>query len=103
MTGSRGAEPEPGIWMAGFTTGEIDPGRDGRRPYVGLRMAGLQAPVPRERLQADRRTDRLEVLRVAHGSNPSYLTPEEKAAVEEMIGGWPDPIGGADAWCRPVG
>ncbi|MHA6793623.1 hypothetical protein ACVGVM_08925 [Pseudonocardia bannensis] len=102
MTGSRGTRPEPGIWMAGFTTGEVDPGSgdrspgDGaagqkRRPRVGLRMTGLQSPVPRDRLRTDRRTERLEVLRVAHGSNPSYLTPEEKAAVEEMIGGWPHP------------
>jgi hypothetical protein len=102
VTGPTGARPEPGIRMAGYTTGQIlensqgdeywldEAEREKRRPYIGVRMS-LVDPVPRQRLTQDPRTRDMEVLRVPRISNPSFLTHEEKQAVEEMMGGWPEP------------
>lgn len=99
----RRSAPISGIHMAGYTTGTIVPDARGdeywldeaerrkRRPYIGLRMR-LVTVLPRERLVDDPRTARLEVLRVPQGSNPSYLSRAETAAVEEMMGGWPEPV-----------
>lgn len=98
----RKGVPESGIHMAGYTTGSVHRDQDGDeywldeterrklRPYVGLRMAAVDV-IPRRLIVEDSRTARMEVLRVPQGSNPSYLTHSEKAAVEEMMGGWPSP------------
>jgi hypothetical protein len=83
VTGARGADPEPGIWMTGATTGRID--RGGERPRAGLDLALLDAPLPREVLRADPRTARMEVLRAAQMSNPSVLTGGEHAAVVDLL------------------
>lgn len=103
VTGRSGRKPEPGIWMAGFTTGEIiDNGQGDEywldeaeqrkpRPYVELSMTQLDPVLLRERVAADVRTARMEILRNPQMGNPSYLTHDEKAAVEEMIGSWPAP------------
>jgi hypothetical protein len=32
------------------------------------------------------------VPRVPQGSNPSYLTHAEKAAIEKIMGGWPTQV-----------
>jgi hypothetical protein len=83
VSGSAGADPEPGIWMVGRTTGEVDRVRD--RPRVGLVLEALAVPVPREVLRADPRTARMEVLRSAQTANPSVVTPAEYAAIVELL------------------
>jgi hypothetical protein len=98
--GPTGGEPMPGVWMVGRTTGAVfDDSGDGywldrtrgqeRSIYVGLAMSQLASPVPRGLLEVDPRTSKLEIFRSVQMSNPSYLTPDEKKAVDEMIGGWP--------------
>ncbi|HEY8588369.1 MAG TPA: hypothetical protein VIL55_02340 [Naasia sp.] len=85
VSGPRGATPEPGIWMRGRMTGELDHG--GHRPRAGLALALLDAPLPREVLRADPRTARMEVLRSAQTSNPSVVLPAEWAAIEGLLAG----------------
>jgi hypothetical protein len=87
VSGAAGNDPEPGIWMVGRTTGPVR--RDRTRPRVGLAMTRLPAPVTRERLRADPRTARLEVLRAPQMSNPSVVTPAELAVIAEFVGDWP--------------
>jgi hypothetical protein len=72
--------------MVGWATGVVE--RDLGRPRVELEMILIPAVVPREQLRADLRTARLEVLRVPQLSNPSVVTPGEKAVIEELIGRW---------------
>jgi hypothetical protein len=87
VSGARGSVPEPGVWMLGRTTGELDGA--GPRPRAGLDLALLDAPLPREVLRADPRTARMEVLRAAQTGNPSVLTPAEHAAVVDLLGAGP--------------
>ncbi|WP_433274657.1 hypothetical protein ACQPZA_26075 [Pseudonocardia xinjiangensis] len=87
VSGNATSVPEPGIWMVGRTTGVITRGEP--RPRVGLAMTLLPEVLPREQLRADPRTAGLEVLRAPQMSNPSIVSPEEKAVIEELIGGWP--------------
>jgi hypothetical protein len=87
VSGSAASVPEPGIWMVGRTTGVVE--RDLARPRVGLAMTLLPAVVPRELLRAAPRTSGMEVLRVPQMSNPSVVTPGERAVIEELIGRWP--------------
>jgi hypothetical protein len=84
VSGSSSAEPRPGIWMVGRTTGEIDRGRS--RPRIGLALDPLAEPLPRAELRADQRTARLEVLRVPQTSNPSVVSPAEWEAITELLG-----------------
>lgn len=83
VSGARGSVPEPGIWMRGRTTGEID--RTGPRPRLGLDLALLDVPLPREVLRADPSTAGMEVLRAAQTSNPSVLRPEEWAVIAGLL------------------
>ena len=88
VSGAEGADPTPGVWMVGRTTGAVrDP--DGPRPRVGLALRRLAEPVARAELRADPRTARMEVLRAPQMGNPSVLTPAELAALAERIGDWP--------------
>jgi hypothetical protein len=87
VSGGAASVPRPGIWMVGRTTGSVE--RDRRRPRIGLAMTLLPTALPRERLRADGRTARLEVLRAPQMSNPSVVTPAERSAIEELLGGWP--------------
>ncbi len=91
VTGAAGRRPSPGLWMARPTTGDVDE-RDPCRPRIGLRLVRLTAAVRREEIAADPRSAGAEVLRVPQGSNPSFLTPAETAAVAElMTASWPSP------------
>lgn len=100
VTGPRHASLAPGIWLAGRTTGELFEGqgdeywldpREGKRlsTFAGLRLSLLPQPLTRTTLAADPATSSMEVLRQPQMSNPSYLTPAEKEALERMIGTWP--------------
>lgn len=80
----------PGVWAFGELTGA--PVRDPEGPdpklRVPLRLHWLEEAdrVPRPTLLADPRLDRLEVLRMPQGSNPSFVTPQELAAIEHHAG-----------------
>jgi hypothetical protein len=88
---------EPGVHALGELTAE--PGvRDGG-PVVAVRLTRLGAPVPRADLLADPATRDAEVLRMPAGSNPSWLSAGQFAAVlahlprgerpEGELGPWP--------------
>ncbi len=69
----------PGVHATGVLAGEVGQGGDG--PAVTVRFTLLPAPVPRTELLADPAARDAEVLRMPAGSNPSYLTPAQYAAV----------------------
>ena len=69
----------PGVHATGVVAGEV--GEDGSGPLVHVRLTLLAEPVPRADLLADPGFADAEVLRVPAGSNPSYLTPAQHAAL----------------------
>ena len=70
----------PGVHALGRLTGEPDAQDDGR-PAVPVRLTLLPEPVSRADLSADPRTREAEVLRMPAGSNPSWLSADQFAAV----------------------
>jgi hypothetical protein len=72
-----------GVWGIGHLTGEPRPDPDGGRLMVPMDLVVWEpaARVSRDRLRADDRLRALEVLRQPQGSNPSYLTKDQFAAV----------------------
>jgi hypothetical protein len=85
----------PGVHALGEVTGEAEE-RDGG-PVVPVRLTRLPAPVARADLLADPAARDAEVLRMPAGSNPSWLSPEQYAAVlahlpphpRAALGPWP--------------
>ena len=69
----------PGVHALGTITGEVD--EDGYGPVVAVRLMLLPEPVPRGALLADPRARDAEVLRMPAGSNPSWLSADQYAAV----------------------
>ena len=69
----------PGVHATGVVAGEVT--EDDGGPSVHVRVTLLSAPVPRADLLADPVARDAEVLRMPAGSNPSYLTPAQYAAV----------------------
>jgi hypothetical protein len=69
----------PGVHAAGVLAGDV--AEDERGPLVHVRLTLLAAPVPRADLVADPVASAAEVLRMPAGSNPSYLTAPQYAAV----------------------
>jgi hypothetical protein len=75
----RSGRDRPGVHATGTL---VDgPGADEDGPVAVVRLTLLPAPVPRADLLADPATRDAEVLRMPAGSNPSYLTPAQYAAV----------------------
>ena len=91
LTGPARATPPPGIWMAGYATGEVcqDPNEPARTRVHLVEMTRLPVPLPRDRLREHPDLAELEVIRQPFGPNPSYLTRAEQQAVQDLIGGWP--------------
>jgi hypothetical protein len=77
----------PGVHALGQLTGEVT--EDGGSPTVPVAFTLLGQPVPRAALLADPATRDAEVLRMPAGSNPSWLSPAQYAAVLELAGGDP--------------
>jgi hypothetical protein len=79
----------PGIHARGWTTGRV---RDETMP---VELSALGAPVLRADLLHHPDLADLEVLRMPAGSNPSYVTLEQLAALHELCDelgrGAPDP------------
>ncbi|MGY1709558.1 hypothetical protein ACI8AC_08615 [Geodermatophilus sp. SYSU D00758] len=76
---------EPGVHALGRVTGEPEEGPDG--PAVPVRLTRLVGHVPRADLLADPAVRDAEVLRVPAGSNPSWLSPAQYAAVLARLPG----------------
>jgi hypothetical protein len=96
VSGSDARGPMPGIWAVGQTTsdtlaGDGDPSganssaaRHGDiRVQLSLRL--LDEPVPRAVLRHVAALERLEVLRIPAGSNPSWVTDFEFAALLALV------------------
>jgi hypothetical protein len=69
----------PGVHALGEIAGEAEE-RDGG-PVVDVRLTRLPSPVPRADLLADPAARDAEVLRMPAGSNPSWLSAGQYAAV----------------------
>ncbi len=69
----------PGVHATGVLASEVAVGDGG--PVAVARLTLLPAPLPRADLLADPVARDAEVLRMPAGSNPSYLTPAQYAAV----------------------
>ena len=81
----------PGVHALGELTGGAEPGDDGWA--VRLRLTLLAEPVARTDLLSDPVAREAEVLRMPAGSNPSWLSPAQFAAVlaragEDRLGSW---------------
>jgi hypothetical protein len=76
---------DPGVHALGELTAEPDEGSDG--PVVGVRFTRLPSPVPRAELLDDPAAATAEVLRMPAGSNPSWLSAAEFAAVLARLRG----------------
>jgi hypothetical protein len=77
----------PGVHALGRLTGE--PAGDGGGPEVPVAFTLLAEPVPRTALLADPAARNAEVLRMPAGSNPSWLSPAQYAAVLALAAGDP--------------
>lgn len=84
VSGGDPATP-PGIHAQGRTTGVPSPG-PGSQLDLPVVLSPLAAPVPRSELLAHPTLGRLEVLRMAAGSNPSFLTRSE---LRDLRAQWP--------------
>ncbi|WP_448608130.1 hypothetical protein [Geodermatophilus sp. URMC 60] len=79
---------DPGVHALGEVTGGVEE-RDGG-PVVPVRLTRLPAPVARADLLADPAAHDAEVLRMPAGSNPSWLSPHQYAAVLAHLPPRPD-------------
>jgi hypothetical protein len=81
-SGSR-ARRRYGVWGIGHLTGVPRPDPDAGRLIVPMDLLVWEPSVrvSREQLRADDRLLGLEVLRQPQGSNPSYLTNDQFAAI----------------------
>ena len=74
----------PGVHALGVLTAAPADGPDG--PAVGVRWTRLAEPVDRTELLADPAVREAEVLRMPAGSNPSWLSAAQYAAVLTHVG-----------------
>jgi hypothetical protein len=74
----------PGVHALGEVSGDVEDRGDG--PVVPVRLTLLVAPIPRADLLADPRMQDAEVLRMPAGSNPSWLSAAQFAAVLDRAG-----------------
>ncbi len=85
-SGSRGRLPY-GLWGSGVLTGPVvpEPG-DGRwRVPLDLVIDDPARWIPRARLRADPRLAELEVFRQPQAANPSFLTVDQFAALQDHV------------------
>jgi hypothetical protein len=85
----------PGVHALGTVSGEVSSGADG--PVVPVRFTLLAEPVARADLLADPDARQAEVLRMPAGSNPSWLSAGQYAAVLARTGAPRGPDGGTGA------
>jgi hypothetical protein len=75
----------PGVHAVGTATGPAE--HDAGGPVLPVRLTLLAKPVPRADLLADPRMRDAEVLRMPAGSNPSWLSAGQLAAVLDRLPG----------------
>lgn len=75
---------DPGVHALGSLTAVPVEGDDG--PVVPVEFTLLPVPLPRAVVLADPVTREAEVLRMPAGSNPSWLSGEQYAAVLDRVG-----------------
>jgi hypothetical protein len=75
----------PGVHALGMLAGTPDTDADGQ-PAVPVRLTLLGDPVPRAELLADPVARHAEVMRMPAGSNPSWLSADQFAAVLDRAG-----------------
>jgi hypothetical protein len=73
----------PGVHAVGTLAGP--PAEDVDGPIVAVHLTLLTEPVPRGELLADPYTQDAEVLRMPAGSNPSWLSATQFAAVRVRV------------------
>ncbi|SDU93345.1 EVE domain-containing protein [Microlunatus sagamiharensis] len=92
-----------GVWGLGHVVGPAEPWTDGDRGWwlddaarhalrarVEVHVPLLDDPLPVAELRAAGVTD-LEVQRVPQGSNPSWVSRDQLAALEPLLPPWPSP------------
>jgi hypothetical protein len=86
-SGSRRRDGAYGIWGSGRLAGppQRDAADDGWSVPLDLVIAPPPDRLPREVLRADRELAGLEVLRQPQGSNPSFVTVREFAAIQRHL------------------
>lgn len=77
--------PRGGVHAVGTLTTPPAPDDDPDGPRIGVRLLRLAAPVPRSDLLGHPAFAATEVLRVPAGSNPSFLRPDETAALIDLL------------------
>lgn len=95
-----GKQIEPGIWGVGWVTGPSywgqpvagdywldEEARKNADLFADVDIALLGAPVSRAAFMSSAVLCGAEVVKAAWASNPSYLTPEEFAALLDLLGG----------------
>jgi hypothetical protein len=80
----RSGRDRPGVHALGVLTGPVREEAGG--PVVPVRFTPLAEPVPRAELLADPVFRAAEVIRMPAGSNPSWLTAGQYAAVLARAG-----------------
>jgi hypothetical protein len=97
----RSGATDPGVCAVGVVSGEIYETAGG--PVVPVLLRLLPAPVPRADLLADPGFRDAEVLRMPAGSNPSWLSARQFAAVlDRLPAGSAGPPGTMEA-CEETG
>jgi hypothetical protein len=76
----------PGVHAIGTIAGPVQEGGADDGPVLPVRLTQLPAPVERGELLADADFRSAEVLRMPAGSNPSWLSPAQLAAVLALTG-----------------
>jgi hypothetical protein len=91
---------DPGVHALGELAGEVADTADG--PVLAVRWTRLPSPVPRAALLGDPAVRDAEVLRMPAGSNPSWLSAGQYAAVLARVAGGrpagPGPGAGLGRW-----
>jgi hypothetical protein len=88
LSGDDSTSPA-GIYAQGLTTGHagVDPTRQGSRNLImPVQLKRLDPPILRSELLQHPVLSRMEVIKMAAGSNPSFLTRDQ---VAELRSSWP--------------
>lgn len=107
MTGSEGADPQPGIWAVGHVTGapewavgnadfdedanfwiDVDKGVQAQL-FAPISLEFLEPPAPRSSVRAHTALQSMEVFTQAQMSNPVFISVEEMQAIEHLVSSWP--------------
>lgn len=107
VSGAANASPTPGVWGSGYLTGPCEPGlvdaeggddlwidgtaRDAVVHFAQCSISLFDEGYPRSVILAEPRLSTMEVLQAPMMSNPVYVTPDEAAALDEIVGTPGDP------------